>query len=482
MSRTQLFKFKKFVMIYAVAAVFVMSIALLVISAKAGTDTPAYITAEYNGNAIVVDSSIDRENLRVCAVYPDGTVVEVSNYTLSTDVVLKEGANEISVIYLGKTTSFTVMGKLVNEIFPYYTGELVSIGNAVDARNVSVFVSFSDESFEEVKSFSILNPDITEVGEQPVTVSFGGKTADFTVIGQEKKTLKKLDVTYTGDEVMLGNLIDRDKIFVTASYEDGTVESIINYDISTETPTMLGINVIVISYDNKTVTFNLEGIPRTIDSLFAEYTGAPVEIGKEVRKADITVIATYSDGVSETVTDFDLPSPKIYFVGSHVKTVHYMGLTADIYVTGVEEAETSYENAPEFTVSNRFKTAYVRIALPSGINQSKVQVTELPRIRVSKALTREVRRTNFIVFNIDASQIDDELPLEMKIAIPYGMRQQDCVLYYTPDLTTTIGLMEYEYTEDGEMTLLLYKSGNYILTTETRYRRYRKVQETTPDE
>lgn len=472
MSRTQLFKFKKFVMIYAAAAVFVMSIALLVISAKAGTEAPAYITAEYTGNAVVVDGSIDRENLRVCAVYADGTVLEVSNYTLSTDVVLKEGANEISVIYLGKTTSFTVMGKLVNEIFPYYTGELVSIGNAVDARNVSVYVSFSDESFEEVDSFSILNPDITEAGEQEITVEYGGQTATFTVTGQERKALKRLDVTYIGDEVMLGNLIDKTQIFVTASYEDGSVESIINYEISTDTPTMLGANVIVISYDNKTTTFILEGIPRTIESLSAEYHGKPVEIGNEVRKADITVIATYSDGVSEEVTDFDLPSPKIYFVGSHVKTVHYMGLTADIYVTGVEEAETSYDNAAEFEIYNNFKSAYVRIALPSGVNPAKVQFANLQRIAVSKALTREVKRTNFIVFHVDASLIDDELPLEMKIRIPYGMRPEDCVLYYTPDLTTTIGTMEYEYTEDGEMTLLFYKSGNYILTTETRFRRY----------
>lgn len=474
MSRTQLFKFKKFVMIYAAAAVFIMSIAILVISAKAGTEAPAYITAEYNGNPIVVDSSIDRENLRVCAVYADGTILEVSNYTLSTEVVQKEGANEISVIYLGKTTSFTVMGKLVNEIFPYYTGELVSIGNAVDARNVSVYVSFSDESFEQVYSFSILNPDITEAGEQQVTVEFGGKTADFTVVGQEPKELKRLDVTYTGDEVMLGNLINRDEIYVTASYADGSVESIINYDISTDTPTMLGVNVIVISYDNKTTTFMLEGIPRTIDSLSAEYHGQPIEIGMEVRKADITVVATYSDGVSEVVTDFDLPSPKIYFVGSHVKTVHYMGLTADIYVTGVEEAETSYDNAAVFEASNPFRSATIRIALPSGVDPSLVQFSNLKRVAVSKALTREVRRTNFVVFHIDASRIDDELPLEMKIKIPEGMRPEDCVLYYTPDLTTTIGTMQYEYTEDGEMTLLFYKSGNYILTTETRIRRYFK--------
>lgn len=474
MSRTQLFKFKKFVMTYAAVAVFIMCVAYVMVSAKAGTEMPTYITAEYSGNSVVVDGSIDKSKLRVCAVYEDGTILEVSDYTLSTEVVKKEGINTISVIYLGKTAKFEVTGKEVVDISPIYAGELISIDNAVDARNLSVYVSFSDESFEEVFDYTLENATVTAAGEQEVTVYYGGKSANFTVEGQERKKVVGLYVTYTGDSVMLGNKINRDEIFLTASYEDGSVESIINFDMSTETPTMLGTNVIVVSYDNKTTTFNLEGIPRTIESLTAEYIGSEVEVGKQVRKADIRVTARYSDGVVEEITDFDLPSPTIYFIGSHVKTVHYMGLTADIYVVGVEEAPTSYANAAIYYASSGIRTLTIAIALPNGVNSELVQFQTLKKIEISKALTREVKRNNFIVFTVDASKIDDELPLETKLTMPIGLNANACKLYYTPDRDTTIGLMEYDVTGENEITFLLYKSGTYILTYDGRLRRYLK--------
>ena len=461
-------------MVYAAAAVFLMSAACAMFSVKAGTETPAYITAEYSGGAVIVDGSIDRAKLTVNAVYADGTIVEVNDYTLSTEVVKREGENRIAVIYLGKTTSFTVVGKEVEEIFPYYTGELISIDNAVDARNLSVFCSFSDGSYEQVYDFTLENDVIRHVGDNEVTVKFGKKSETFVVQGQDNKPIVSLFVTYTGDEVMMGNLIDRDQIYVTAAYDDATVEDIMVYDISTDTPTMLGANIIVVSYRGKTATFTLEGIERTIASLSAEYNGEPVELGKDVRKADIIVKATYSDGVVETVTDFDLPSPTIYYVGSHTKTVHYMGLTADIYVTGVEEAETNYDNAAVYTATNGIRSCTCMIAVPSGVDNTLIEFETLRKVQISKALTREVRRSNFIVFDIDASQIEYELPLEMKIYTPTDMKADQCVLYFTPDRKTTIGVMEYDITGDDEITLKIYKSGTYILTTETRVLRYLK--------
>jgi hypothetical protein len=116
------------------------------------------------------------------------------------------------------------------------------------------------------------------------------------------------------------------------------------------------------------------------------------------------------------------------------------------------------------------------IAVPSGVDNSLVKFQNLRKVQVSKALTREVRRSNFIVFNIDASDIEYELPLEMKVYTPYDIKADQCVLYYTPDRKTTIGVMEYEITGEDEITLLIYKSGTYILTCETRVFRSIKTQ------
>ena len=473
-SRAQFSRCKNFLVVYAVAAICLMSAAMAITSARAGTETPAYITAEYTGGSIVVDGSIDRSNLTVNAVYADGTVVEVNNYTLSTEVVLREGENRVAVIYLGKTTTFTVVGKEVVDITASYNDEDITIGNALDARNTSVYVTFSDGSYEQVYDFILENATVMRSDYHDVTVRYGKKSTTLTVYGQKEKPIVALIVTYTGDEVMMGNKIDRNQIYVTATYDDATVEDIVNYEMSTDTPTMLGVNTIVVSYRNKTAVFEIEGVPRTIDALYAEYKGDVIEIGHDVRKADIEVKALYSDGVLEDITDFDLPSPTIYYIGTHTKTVHYMGLTADIYVTGVEEAETSYDNAAAYTASNGLRFLSCMIAVPSGVDSSLIKFTTLHKYQISKALTREVRKQNFIVFDIDASAIEDELPLEMKIYVPADVSADQCVLYYTPDRKTTIGVMEYEITGDDEITLKFYKSGTYILTCETRLVRYLK--------
>ncbi len=467
MSRTQLFKAKKFVMLYAAFALCVMGIMMYATGAKADTEVPSYIYATYEGESVMVDQKIDLTQLKVWAVYTDGTRVEVSDYYLATETVSKVGENKIAVVYLGKSAYFSVWGKSVTQIYPAYTGNPLSIGNAVDKRNVFVYAVYSDGSTELVTEFLLYSPTITKLGENTVFVAFGGKVSPVTVTGIIPQTVKALTVTYTGGDVMMGNAIDRNLIYVTASYEDGTTEPIINYEISTETPTMLGINTIVVSYDNRTATFNLNGIERSITSLTARYTGSSVEVGKEVRKSDILVTATYGDGTTEKVTDFDLPSPVIYFVGSHVKTVHYMGLTADIYVIGEEAKETSYDNAATFTVSNGIQKAVCSVALPSDIDAGMISGSSLSNSYVSRVVTRAVRKSRFITFQLEVDyDIEEELPLEMKITVPAGFDAEDCALYFTPNRTTIIAQMNSKVNDNGELITTIYKTGTYILSFE----------------
>lgn len=453
--------------ILAVAAFCLVGVSLQMVRAKANTVLPTQIFAIYTGGSEVVGNPINRENIMVQAMYEDGSTVDVTDYTMSTERVMREGENEVAVVYLGKRTSFFITGKRVMDLTAFYAGEPVSVGNSVSKSNIYAYATYSDGSGDEVKDFSISTPVISKVGINPVNIVYGGKAARVEVYGRVPGTVSSLQVTYNGGDVMLGTPIDRDKLIVTALYTDGTSETIENYELSMNTPEMIGANTVIVTYRLRTASFVVTGYEKGIEKLTASYTGSGVEVGKEVRKTDIKVTATYTDGSVEDVTDFDLPTPVIYFVGAHTKTVHYMGLSADIFVIGIEAMETSYDNASEFTVSNGIQSAVCRIAVPSGVDNSLITGESLRKASVSQVVPRAIRRSDFIAFEIIAEPDgEDELPLEMKITVPEGFDPKDCVLYYTPNRKTIIARMNSFVNEDGELELIVYKTGTFLLAYE----------------
>lgn len=434
---------------------------------KAAEDVPLYIYVDYFGGPGLVGAKIPRDKIRVHAAYADGTNVEVTDYQLSVDVIPKEGTNQIAVAFQGRQASFFVMGRTVSALSAYYTGAEISVGNAVSKKNVYAYVTYNDGSFDIITEFEIENPVIQQVGESVITLSYGGKTTEIVVNGRTPGKLSALQATYDGGEVMLGTKINRDNIYVSALYEDGTSESIESYELSVESPTMIGANTVIVTYGNATAKFMVTGYERGIEKLYARYIGDGVEVGKEVRKNDIEVIATYMDGTVEQVEDFDLPTPVIYFEGAHMKTVHYMGLTAEIYVIGIEEKPVSYANAFNFSISNGIVDAECSLALPSGLNPELFSGESLRKASVSQVVPRAIRKSDFIVFEFSAEpEGDGELPLEMKIIPPDDSDPEDCVLYYTPNRKTMIGRMNSYVNDDGEIVVTIYKTGTFLLTYE----------------
>jgi len=434
---------------------------------RAAVDIPLSIYVNYSGGPRLVGSEIPRDKIRVQAVYEDGSNIEVSDYQLSVDVVPQEGTNRIAVAFQGRQASFYVMGRTVRTLEAHYNGGEVSIGNAVSKRDIYAYVTYNDGSFDIIRDFEMENPVIEKEGENEIILSYGGKKTSLAVQGRKCGTITALQATYDGGEVMIGTKINRENVYVTALFEDGTSETIENYKISVESPTMIGANTVIVSFMNATAKFMVTGFERGIEKLSARYIGDGVEVGTEVRKADIEVTATYKDGTVERVEDFDLPTPVIYFEGAHMKTVHYMGLTAEIYIIGIEAKPVSYDNAFEFTISNGIVDAECSLALPSGLDAELFSGESLRKASVSQVVPRAIRRSDFIAFEFSAEpEGDGELPLEMKIIPPEDSEPEDCVLYYTPNRKTMIGRMNSYVNEDGEIVVTIYKTGTFLLAYE----------------
>jgi len=152
------------------------------------------ISASFNQGSAVIYSTDSLDTLKpyltVTAHYDDSSTSAVTNYTLSG--TLNEGTSTVTVLYSGKTTTFTV-----NVAAP---ATLVSI-SAVFTQGSAVI--YTDDSLDTLKQYLVVTATMADsttqtvtnytlsgtltVGTSTITVSYGGKTDTFTVAVSEQK-------------------------------------------------------------------------------------------------------------------------------------------------------------------------------------------------------------------------------------------------------------------------------------------------------
>lgn len=423
------------------------------------------INAWYEGDSVLVGETIDESKVKVEAVYSDGTSEIVTDYRLTSKTVSTVGSNTFVVIYNQKSTTFYVVGKRVTKIDAYYYGLSVSIGNKADPRETKVYATYSDNSQEEIIDFRLYNDQITKLGENKVTAVFHNVTTTFTVYGVEPKAVEALYATYSGGEIAVGDSINPRELSVIAVYKDGSNETINNYTLSPEKITAIGPQNVIAAFRGKTVTFSVSGMSKSIVGIKATYKGSAVPVGGSVRSSDIEVIATYNDGTSGTITNFNIMTPAITYVGYHLVTVEAGGYKAEFVVQGVEEQSIDYSNSSTFKATNGKHTATVALALYNNVDKSKITGNSVTPSEVRNVLRRSAKYNYYIAFKIELidENLDKEFPMTMKITIPAEYKASGCSVYYTPNKKSVIGKMDVVVTGTNEITCTIHYPGTYIL-------------------
>ena len=151
-----------------------------------------------------------------------------------------------------------------------YTGGSVPVGTSLNAlTGISVTATYSDGTTSAVTGYT-LGGTIAE-GSNTVTVSYGGQTTTFTVVGY-KVALTSISATYTGGNVVAGTSLSAlTGITVTGYYNNGTTANITGYTLTGEVAN--GDNVITVSYGGCTTTFTVTGYEETgLPSAYQEVT------------------------------------------------------------------------------------------------------------------------------------------------------------------------------------------------------------------
>ena len=236
---------------------------LKVNESNAAERTLLAISAAYRGGPVPTGTSLSSlTDLTVTASYSDNSTETVENYAMSGAINI--GSNTITVSYGGKVTSFTVVGEpLPNELVSIsvtYEGGTVPQGTALNSlTGITVTAHYYDGSTETVTGYTLSGS--IAVGSNTITVSYGGKTATFTVYGEStvERTLDSISATYSGGSVPVGTLVESlSGITVTAHYSDGST-SIVS-GASRSGTINEGGNIITLTYQGKSTTITVVGV------------------------------------------------------------------------------------------------------------------------------------------------------------------------------------------------------------------------------
>lgn len=228
--------------------------------------TPEKITAKYSGKEQVVGTAVDLSKISVTVFYNDKTKEVINTgFTVSPDKVTQIGINTITVIYKSLSDTINIKGTelLPVNITAVYNGRGVIEGNALEHASITVTAFYPDGKSKTVTDFDLSMKTMNKVGMQEVLVKYKNLTAKIYVPVTAKRVVE-LSATYNGATLQQHDSLDRKKIVVIATYNDGSTGNVTDFMISSTTATKIGENVFIINYGGKMTKLVLNAVGRVV--------------------------------------------------------------------------------------------------------------------------------------------------------------------------------------------------------------------------
>ena len=212
-----------------------------------------------------VGDTLNTAGLTLKAAYNNGTTQTITGgFTCTPTALSTAGAQTVTVNYGGKTATFTVNVQDVTlsgiAIASKPTKTSYFVGDTLDTTGLKLTATYNNGTTQTITSgFTCTPTALSTAGAQTVTVNYGGKTATFTVNVQDV-TLSGIAIASnpTKTSYFVGDTLDTTGLKLTATYNNGTTQTITNG--FTCTPTALstaGTQTVTVNYGGKTATFTV---------------------------------------------------------------------------------------------------------------------------------------------------------------------------------------------------------------------------------
>ncbi len=208
---------------------------------------------------------LDTTGLELLATYSDGTTAQITEgFTVSGFDSTLAGQQTLTVMYGEATAEFTVF---VEEL--YLDGIEINtlpakteywVGEALDTTGLILDVFYSDDSVIEItEGFTVSGFSSTTAGKKTVFVYYQDQKTFFTVTVKTPE-LTGITVNTLPDktEYLVGEVLDTTGLTLTATYADGSTETIssgftaMNFNSSTA-----GTKKVIVLYKSKTTNFSV---------------------------------------------------------------------------------------------------------------------------------------------------------------------------------------------------------------------------------
>ncbi len=225
-----------------------------------------YVDAYYEDSSATIGESLVREKIIVTVYFTDGSQEKVTDFRLSHTIVAQMGHNEFMVVYDEVSTTFAVTGKNVKKpetFYVRYNGPPVIVGNPPKREDFYVSVFYSDNTTEQITSFEITPSLIQREGKNTVVVSYAGLSEEVAITGLAK-TVSSIEAEYTGLPIVVGKAVSQNDIKVTATFNDGTKDTVTNFTLSGSVIYKIGDNLITVFCDQAIAYINVRGVEAEI--------------------------------------------------------------------------------------------------------------------------------------------------------------------------------------------------------------------------
>ena len=282
-----------------------------------------------------VGKEFDSTGIVVTATASDGNTIDVTkDCTYSGFDSSSPKQCEITVHYGGFTCTFevTIIRLTILEVTHMPTKTKYFTGETFDSTGLIITAYYDNGTSEQVTDYTLSNPDMSTYGNKTVTVTFDGKTVDFSILvvdisGIEVKTMP------TKTEYPKGDVFDTTGLSILVKYTDGTSETITTgFEVSGFDSSSVGEKTITVTYKTHTTTFkvtvyDLSGIRITSFPSKVYY-----KIGETFDPSGLTVAEVRQDGTEKEITDYDISGFDNSTAGSKTITVSY-----NVTVNGVSK-------------------------------------------------------------------------------------------------------------------------------------------------
>ncbi|MGN0980526.1 MAG: bacterial Ig-like domain-containing protein [Candidatus Avoscillospira sp.] len=312
----------------------------------------------YNSDATV--SLVGEDTITVTLSRAAGEDVNTTDgYTISAAYVVNQGAGCDNYAVTAKTGKFIITEAAVTGITVNGSCKTNYIhGDTFDPTGLTVTATYENGRTREITDYTYA-PATLALDTDKVAISYAGFTeyVNVTVIPK----LTGITVTVAKTEYVENQTFDKTGMTVTATYSDGKSYDVTNSVNVTPSGALKPSNdVVVVSYEDankQTASANvsIHVVAKAVDRI--DVTTPPTKTsyieGQTFDPTGMVVTATYNDGTSFPVTDYDY-SPKTLTKGTTVVTISFRDKTTTVGVTVREKALVSIA-----VDASKAKTTYV---------------------------------------------------------------------------------------------------------------------------